>query len=65
MVKQNLKPFASQLAVCTCSFSKREAQFTFRIKQQFLLCIAQELLKRDQEKTNNFNCHLKICYGKT
>ncbi|KRY21107.1 hypothetical protein T12_9641 [Trichinella patagoniensis] len=27
---QNLKPLASQLAVCTCSFSKREAQFTFR-----------------------------------
>ncbi|KRZ06992.1 hypothetical protein T11_2531 [Trichinella zimbabwensis] len=42
----NLKPFASQLAVCTCSFSKREAQFTFRIEQQFLLCIAQELVER-------------------
>ncbi|KRX27365.1 hypothetical protein T07_4649 [Trichinella nelsoni] len=28
---ENLKPLASQLAVCTCSFSKREAQFTFRI----------------------------------
>ncbi|KRZ69063.1 hypothetical protein T10_10352 [Trichinella papuae] len=53
----NLKPFASQLAVCTCSFSKREAQFTFRIN------LSRE--KLDQEKTNNFNCHLKIRYGKT
>ncbi|KRX41688.1 hypothetical protein T05_3663 [Trichinella murrelli] len=60
---QNLKPLASQLAVCTCSFSKREAQFTFRIKQQFLLCIAQELLERDQEKTNNNQYNEQLSKG--
>ncbi|KRY59762.1 hypothetical protein T03_4259 [Trichinella britovi] len=78
---QNLKPLASQLAVCTCSFSKREAQFTFRIKQQFLLCIAQELVQRKavilhfvliknywkgiKKRPIIINFHRKIRYGKT